>query len=74
MKSTERVSLFSELVSLWLSASQNVARQRVKMDRVLGVEGGQIQHGGSLVGYLFVLRKFVFEHQQIDILIYYNSL
>ncbi len=50
---------FSELVSLWLSASQNAARQRVKIDRVLGVEGGQIQHGGSLVGNLFVLRKFV---------------
>ncbi len=33
MKSTER-------------ASQSVAREIVKIDRVLGVEGGQIQHGG----------------------------
>ncbi len=40
MKSTERVFLFSELVSLWLSTSQNMARQRVKIDRVLGVGGG----------------------------------
>ncbi len=39
MKSTERVSL-------WLSARQSAARQRVKIDRVLGVKGGQIQHGG----------------------------
>ncbi len=46
MKSTERVFLFSELVSLWLSASQSAVRQRVKIDRVLGVKGGQIQHGG----------------------------
>ncbi len=46
MKSTDHVFLFSELVSLWLSASQSVARQRVKIDRVLGVEGGQIKHGG----------------------------
>ncbi len=41
-----RARLFSELVSLWLSASQSVARQRVKIDRALGVEGGQIQYGG----------------------------
>ncbi len=40
------VFLFSELVSLWLSASQSAARQRVTIDRVLGVKGGQIQHGG----------------------------
>ncbi len=39
MKSTERVSL-------WLSARQSAARQRVQIDRVLGVKGGQIQHGG----------------------------
>ncbi len=58
--------IFSELVFLWLSASQNVVRQRVKIDRFLGVEGGQFKHGGSLVGYLFVLRKFVFEHQNIN--------
>ncbi len=38
MKSTEHVFLFSELVFLWLSTSQSVARQRVKIDRVLGVE------------------------------------
>ncbi len=44
MKSTERVYLFSDLVFLWLSAS--AARQRVTIDGVLGVEGGQIQHEG----------------------------
>ncbi len=43
----ERVfPFFSELVFLWLSASQSVARQRVKIDRVFGVEEGQFQHGG----------------------------
>ncbi len=48
MKSTERVFFyfFSELVSLWLSASQSAVRQRVTIDRVSGVEGRQIQHGG----------------------------
>ncbi len=46
MKSTERVFIFSDLVFLWLSASQSTAHRRVKIDRVLGVEGGQIQHGG----------------------------
>ncbi len=43
MKSTERVSVFSELC---VSASQSVARQRVKIDRDLGVKAGQIQHEG----------------------------
>ncbi len=48
MKSTERIFLFifSELVFLWLSASLSVVCQRVKIDRVLGTEGGQFQHGG----------------------------
>ncbi len=42
MKSTARIFffvLFSELVFLWLSGSQSVARQRVEIDCVLGVEG-----------------------------------
>ncbi len=39
--------LFSELVFLWLSASRSVARQRVQIDRVLGVGGG-IQYGGCV--------------------------
>ncbi len=43
----ERVfPFFSELVSLCLSASQSAARQRVQIDRVFRVKGGQIQHGG----------------------------
>ncbi len=41
--------LFSELVFLWLSASRSVARQRVKIDRVLGVGGGGgVQYGGCV--------------------------
>ncbi len=46
MKSIVRIFLFSKLDFLWLSASQCAARQRVTIDRVLGVEGGQIEHGG----------------------------
>ncbi len=40
------LSFFYELVFLRLSASQSAARRRVKIDRVLGVKGGQIQQGG----------------------------
>ncbi len=43
MKSIVRIFLW---LFLWLSASQCAARQRVTIDRVLGVEGGQIEHGG----------------------------
>ncbi len=61
MKSTERVFLFfSELVFLWFSASQSVARQRAKINRVLGVEGGQIQHGGFVAQIRGAFLKTIF--------------
>ncbi len=39
-------SFFSELVFLMAQRQQSAARQRVQIDRVFGVEGGQFQHGG----------------------------